>query len=83
MMEFLLPFVDYIFSVGSMILSAALVPLIYKTFKHGRIVPVSTSILTAPILWAFTFGFLALSLPLSVTTSAVSAAFWTVLLVKK
>ncbi len=73
MFDFLLPYVDYLFLGGAVILDLAFLPtLIRPNNKPDR----WTSVMFTIVLTSMIFGFLALGLNLSAIAQTVGAAMW-------
>jgi hypothetical protein len=69
---------DAVFTVGSVIFSVALLPMVFGRTKPAR----SSALSTAAILWAFSLTYLTLALVFAAVSSAVTASLWTVLTVQ-
>jgi hypothetical protein len=63
---------DFVLSGGSLIFSVALVPAI----RHSEKAPLSTSAMTAAVLFVFAAVFSTLQLWFSSATAALNAAMW-------
>jgi hypothetical protein len=66
---------DWIFSIGSWIFVAALIPAIRGTEKP----PLSTSIVTGTVLVVFALTYFSLHLWIAATSTAITSACWLVL----
>ncbi len=73
MFEFLLPYVDYLFLGGAVILDLAFLPTLLRPHnKPDR----WTSVMFTLVLFSMVFGFLALSLPYAAIAQTVGAGMW-------
>ena len=70
---------DWVLSVGALVFAASLIPSITSQDKPAAL----TSVITAGVLFVFSFVYLSLSLWLSVITTVLLATLWTILAAQK
>ena len=70
---------DAVFTVGSLLFIAALLPAVWSESKPPR----ATCALTAGVLAAFAVTYLTLGLTFSAVTTGMTCCLWTVLLLQR
>jgi len=70
---------DIVFTVGSLLLSVALIPSIISAYKPDA----RTSFLTGSVLAVFSVNYLTLGLYFSTVSTVLSAVLWYVLMVQE
>ncbi len=69
---------DLSIGIGNLVLSQALIPMIFASSPP----PLSSTLITATVLWIFVVTWWSLRLKFSVATTALGAAMWTTLAVQ-
>lgn len=69
---------DFIFTAGSLVFIAALLPSVFGPNKPA----LASSLLTGTVLLVFAVTYLTISLPFSAATTAITSSLWFVLAIQ-
>ena len=69
---------DWAIGLGGFLLAPSLIPLVV----HGPPPPLTTSGISAVVLWVFVVAFGTLKLPLSTVSTALSASAWSIMVIQ-